>query len=579
MGYPESQNDMKILKRNTTFSYTDFGLVAATFIAALAGWNSFWTESEIWNTVVVKHLFHGLVYYDFSLKPFFNLLLFCNFQVASFLGIHPMDSARAIFAFNGMLMVFLVQRIARTLGASVILTLLVCLLCVGNSFVIKRFFSVRSDMLITTLFLALTWWALLPRWKLYSTRVRLAIFTVFALIGVGITPKAVAVVVAWGYAFLFPSLPGKKARYGIAAAIAGLFVVGLGLLQPKSLNFFVQSFSVHSAGLEYWHPQRLEHLLRFLKENPLIVLTGGLGLYAQFARALGLSANSRAVITFANLQWLAMLVYPERLPFYIASLVPYFVLVIPAAWKKLMAREPFKPLSQPRVAWGVGVFCVLALVYWSAFLLVRHHHRDQKTYIAWLESKSDQLKNLRIYDPVGVLPYLDAWYWFVGPNEAGNKDVLRDLKSQEMDVIIGSNKIFMFGPEFVDWLRENYWTSGDGIFIRKTEIAVPSGTITNTELVLLLGKPLSSLVNNPTQEFSIRVITKEGLDLTRYAYWLNEKGEKLELANALSFDRLYSRRDSILHLPKGTRLLILPVMLQTPFDPQWIELFRFDPEY
>lgn len=579
MGYPESQNEMKFLKITSTNILTYLSLVAVSLIAIVGGWSSFWTESEIWNTVVVKHLFQGLSYYDFTLKPVFNFLLYLNFQAAEHLGIHPMDSARAIFAVNGLLAIFLVHRISRIFSNSNRVAFVICLLCLGNSFVIKRFFSVRSDMLVTTTYLALTWLALTPWWRTVSVRARIALFSAAAIFALGMTPKAIIPAVAWGYAFLLATVPIKKRTYWLGAGALGILTLIVAAVQPKALNFFIESFSSHSAGLSYWHPQRLEHLQRFLTENLPLVLIGLLGAYLQFARDMKLTREARAVILFANLQWLAVLVYPERLPFYLASLVPFFILVVPAAWSELVRKQPFESLAKPRAGLLLACFSLVSLMYWSVFLIYQHHHRMQKTLISWLDQKSLQLDPLKIYDPAGVIPFGHASHWFVGPNEAGNKYVLAYLKDQDIDVIIGTNKILMLGQGLLELLNEKYWTSGDGIFTRKIETEVPKGKISSEELAALFRERFPHLVQEPDHKFHVRVLAMKGLNMSQYSYWVTKKGIKSEFSNGVSLNDLELLGDSELRVPSGSRLMILPVLIETPYDRRWIEMFRFDPEY
>src|SRR6185312_15389536 len=91
-----------------------FGIFALLFtVEAFISSQSFWTESEVWSATVVKYLFTGNQDYDFTVKPLANLLLYVSFHIAKFLDIHPMDVARAVFAANFLLLIYLSYLLVR----------------------------------------------------------------------------------------------------------------------------------------------------------------------------------------------------------------------------------------------------------------------------------------------------------------------------------------------------------------------------------------------------------------------------------------------------------------------------------
>src|SRR5690606_9023616 len=146
--------------------------------------------------------------------------------------------------------------------------------------------------------------------------------------------------------------PARKPK--IAFLAAGLAAVSAALaigqaLAPNALRFFLESFGAAASGLSYWHPGRWAHVPRFLKESPPLVLAALAGL--SVARSRTLSENERALLAFAHLNWLAMLPHPEKLPFYLASLAPFLMLALPAAWRALVDRHP--TLAGPRI--GIGL--------------------------------------------------------------------------------------------------------------------------------------------------------------------------------------------------------------------------------
>lgn len=578
VSYLESQYETDIVKLNMTKSQVAFGLVAVSLLTALAGWFSFWTESEMWSTVVVKNLFSDSRTYDFTVKPLFNLLLFGNFRLAEILSVHPMETARALFALNGLLALFLLHGIVRRLGHSHTVAAFVCLFCVGNSFFIKRFFSVRSDMITTTLFLSLTLLALGPKWKRLKMRGRYGVFLLVTIAALCFTPKSAFNAVCWALAFLFPAdkLKSRKIQFG-GILISGAAVLIL-IINPAAFRFFLESFRQSSSGLAYWDIQRWEHSTRFFMENPLMLLCGLSTFYCLLSRQMKFDFTDRAVLKFSALNWIFMMTFPERLPFFIGSLVPFFALAMPVMYTQMAQRFKVKPNQLTRIALATMALSLLSVVYWSAFLLKAHNNLGQRAFISWFAGKSEELKPLKIYDPAGVMPFNpNAENWFVGPGESGNADTLKVIVHKKPDVILVTNKLQFLGDEFSDLLDTYYWSSGDGVYMRALHILPEKWTA--SAIKADLEKAMPFLVDNPDHRIVLRPQALQGLDMTRYGKWNLKDKTIVKFDPQVSMTDLAKLDDAVLYIPRSANLIAMPVLLEVPFGPNWISMFRFDPEF
>ena len=132
-------------------------LVSILTIAAFGALSllTHWTFSEVYSVHTARYLFSGEYSRDFlfSLKPLFNLFLFVSFKISEWLSVYPMTLARFLFFLNGIGIVFLTWLIVRK-QSNVFSAALAVLILVSSPIFLERGFRVRSDLLVTTLSLA-----------------------------------------------------------------------------------------------------------------------------------------------------------------------------------------------------------------------------------------------------------------------------------------------------------------------------------------------------------------------------------------------------------------------------------------
>ncbi len=526
----------------------------------------------MWATVVVKDMFSGSPYYDFSLKPLFNALMYVNYKIAAIFEIHPMFVARTLFALNTGLVCLIAMGILRRMNVSRSAAWLALFLLVTTSTFIKRFGQVRSDIAALTVILLLIWWALSPDWTQRKLRQKLTGFFVALAVCGALTAKSLPLVMAWGALFMAEDwrkmFRERRAMLLVSALAFG--ALGAALLQP-SWRIFLDSFPAQYMGSEYFARVRFMHVQRFFFENPvaLVVLAANFIFATRPPEWIG--PGARKLAAFACFAWIYLLVFPDRLPFFIAALAPLFFIAFAPALESKRATGFLKSL--------VVAFGVFSLLYWSSVLFLRHNHREQAEYSRWARERFAKNPALSIYDPVGVLPFTDAYNWFLGPAQRSNDIILQLIQFKKVDVLFYVSKLEILEPALSVFLRLNYVHDGTGLFLRKVD--VPRDAFENQSLGMprlkgIVEREMAPFVAHPDQPFVLE-IRLGALDLTRYAKLVAKDGSEAPFEGRLTYGDLESFKELRLP-PTANTVTLMPVTAATPFSSKWTDLFRFDPE-
>ncbi len=536
-----------------------FLVLALCTLTLCASYLSFWTDSEMLSSVQVQYFLTGSPHFEFSLKPLFNLFLYLNYQISKSLDVHPMWLARGAMVLGAVATFALTYKILKMqlMGRT---SLVVLLLLISNSFVIKRAAHVRSDLLSGAVLLFALWLYLrAAKWR--GPMAILPLMLVASLI----TPKLLPACAVL-FLLMFGARVRAKGRGTVAFLVGGLAALVLvGLLQPGAYEFFINSLVGGSSSISIWDWQRFEHVGRYFKENPvfLFLIPGVLVLATVFRKSL--SGHQRLLVDFANFNSLLVLLYPDRLPFFIAATTPFWILPVPALAERLSKKQTWGLVI---VIWGV-----FSSVFWSGTILKSHGSFEQQKYISWIN-----LQTLppfgKVYDLVGLRPFdKSAERWFVGPAEAANAYLPQFLEWNSVGVLFYVNRLIFAEPGLSEYLAQNYWHDGAGIFIRKLSALNPNQSLLSKELAKQIEKRFPGVDSFPSYPLKVFMYS-HGVDLTRYAKWPNgaNVGEYITLEQLNEF--------KFLDLPKGTtELIVLPAFFRTPFDQNSRSLFRFDPEF
>lgn len=408
----------------------------------------------MWATVVAKYMFQNDPHYIFAIKPLFNFLLWLNYQWAASLDLHPMIMGRLFMAINGVLCATLVGKISYHLTKDQRAFWLSFFLLLGFSTFVKRGGHVRSDLLVSTFIVLGLYLQVLKNCKIAST--------FFYLMAMLVTPKAglfsIPLIVFLYKDWLF----NKK----VIIPFAGFFVLTIILSNTiqtavlNSWNFFISSFSTQETGFSYFDPIRFIHVVRFFSEN-IILITFVLTilLYALLQKQNKIKIPD-AILIAVSIACLIFLFYPDRLPFLIASLLPFFVLFfVLRSWRVLQKKWIFQ---------GLLVISFLSFGYWAYKIPQEHSNKEQRLLADWLDQQFVSMPNLSIWDPSGVLAKAKAHYFFLGPAQSkDNYGSLHFVQNGEVDIFLYTAKAFYIEPELSAGLMQHYNDLGGGVYIKR----------------------------------------------------------------------------------------------------------------
>lgn len=462
------------------------------FIGALAfiyvSLETFWSDSEMWASVVVKYMFQNSPIYVFTIKPLFNFFLWLNYQWSLALNVHPMVTGRFLMALNGLFCLFIVARIVLYQTKNRTAAFLGVFLLFALSTFLKRGGNVRSDMLVTNMILLGVYWQVTD--SSVSKVKNLFGSIVLWMAALFVSPKAIFFTAPLVFYTLSKKLLKKKNNFFI---LSGLFTFlllvifflkdELRLYLEKSLLFFWNSFNEQESGFSYFDPIRLMYVVRFIKENIIILLL-------TFGFAILNKVGSRTMHRppgekFSSISfWAAsfiLLFYPDRLPFLIASLLPFFVLSLCLNFF-VFCKKSFS-------YWIFILACFTSLAYWARDGVLYHSNSEQRLVSSWLDQEFLSLPKLKIWDPSGVLPHTSAEYYFLGPaQDIDNHANFYFVRDAEADIFLYTKKAIYLEPELSMVLNAKYRDLGGGVFVRKNlESQLGSNRINQIQKELMFG--------------------------------------------------------------------------------------------
>ncbi len=535
-----------------------------------AGFTSFWTDSEMWPTVIIRYWGVPDSRFDYSIKPLFNLLLAVTYYVGGFLDFHPMDTARGLMFLNALFCVYLFFRIIRNLTGSSEMALVFAALWASHSFFIKRFIHVRSDLLATTALLALLTLMSDPRWKIRSKASMITLVVLFAALGISATPKAVLVFGPW-CALVFWREFSPRVRWllttlmGVSVAVIAVWAIE----HSHAFKFFIRSFSGSSL-VPYFSWIRVSHVLSWMIENFIFAVAMIFSVGYGLIRRPRISAEHRPYFDLTLVLLFLLLAYPEPLPFFVAALSPFFLISFAIAVSQIG--------MQTRVLKLLFIISLLQGTFWSAWLIRQHNAFEQRRYVKWINSLGPELKGRTLVDPVGLIHKFEPLYWFLGPHEpTWNTGFADFLEENRADFILPSPRFMYGGDELDQYLVRNYAAGTNGILRRQLRLELKDREVEVMTILSIMEGHFA--LDSMERSFEIQVRGLGDNDLTDDANLRSAAGEKMPIPKSVSLAEL-TQMEAITVGPGASEILIMPSELSSPpedFLP-FATLFRFDPE-
>lgn len=416
----------------------------------------FVADSEFWSISLGYYLKEEFIHDWVYSRPLFYFLIWLSqpsYQAAS----ESVYWARGLFSLNALLMLILIIKIVRRRSDSYVYSFVAVVLLLGNTGFLNQGFRIRSDLMATTLaLLGLYFFGLKgPKWLILSPLLA--------------TPKALIHVLAL-VPIYFKKIDFYKRRKLLYALLPLTCLVLI--LNWNSLIYFLSSFGSGTGGPGYFEVRSFSHVKNQFFRNPLFWVLFFLRFYTwKKVRDLK-SVQERSAENFwilATVYFLfSMLLFTEKVQFFIASFLPYF------AMHGALFFADLKALGKVKTKAALIVLsCTICLAtggWWTTVNL------QGNTNTAQLKALDDLYAymiaaNVKSFEDFNcLLPPYCATRKFIGPHQPqSNSANLEMFKMNPTQVFYYLKKADLLEPELGLFLAENYIALGRGIFILKDE--------------------------------------------------------------------------------------------------------------
>lgn len=271
-------------------------------------------------------------------------------------------------------------------------------------------FRIRSDFVSA----ALALWSV--RYFLFSKRPTIAKDFLFFFLPLLATPKAVIYLLSFLVFKPWQRVWDQARTRLIFLGVSGILSVVFLTLYFDSFLFFERALFQQLGSPDYFSHKAFHHIFKSITMNPLF--------YALFAYGFYSVANRFKPQTFQKSGWnkyevfcmlltFLLLVLPEKVPFFIASLIPFWVL-----WMQSFILKWFEDFPPKKIFVGFAVlfFLIFQSLQWTVENFMKNSNRDQVHDFRILADYmvANQIENY--FDGVGFFPARDRYRVFAGPN-------------------------------------------------------------------------------------------------------------------------------------------------------------------
>lgn len=431
-----------------------FGLVLITLSQRV-----YFADSELWS-VANAAASTSFNIYD-SYKMLFNIFLKKSsilFSESLFL----IKNFRFLFAILALGTVFLTSRI---LNKFYKVPVVISLGLFGiNSFFLLRSFRIRADNISIFIVLGAFYFYKSIKNKKNYFWIILALIEVVTFL---VTIKSIIPLLILNLFIYWDLEPTKRKslfiKWNMQFIIGLLLSVVVYLLQPELVNNLVRYllFSIEGGlGMpSYFSWVSFLHIFSFVRENLIFVLLNFVSIIF-FIKEKNYSILALGLGTIT-----AVVLFPERYPFFIASLMPFLVIV-----SAIFLQKFYEFFKKYRVY--LLLFTLVKFFMPVFFILKVHSNKQQIDAINQVSEYMEKIGYPPFYDSVGILPNKAPILAFMGPNNnEGNEYSYRKIRSSNPEVVLCANKC-LFSQDLLTFLGEYYLNLGNGVFIKASTIGL-----------------------------------------------------------------------------------------------------------
>lgn len=460
----------------------------------------YWTHSEIYAAHSAQYFFSTeRIDYLLSLKPLFYFILFVGDFIASIFSLYPMTVARVLFAINGLCLLALTTLFIKnkTDKTNAILAALVLM----TSFLfLERGYRVRSDLLVSSLCLASLFLANTLVDK--NSKKIIGIILVFLSMAL-VTPKSIYWFL-FGSAFLVHELKNKQISWRILLKLILVFSMGsLGisffLKDPFFLTAIKESSEFYSRESlsSIWFAKKsiftrlevLSYKNLILKKEPIIVFLAALkSLFIGYRIFISRDRKWDFLDTGFCLLVLVVLIHPKPKPFFITSLMPFFVMSFftDEVWLKIKSLYSQFFMSVMLVGFLSYAIVLSSHSFYTSFK--GYNNYSQKIHIEELYKFVDKNPSIKIYDPGFILYRTKNYHWYAPQGYHSGKIFKGYFNKYNLDIIF--NTYGLNQNNLLDWEDNGikYIHGGHSIYYRSLVIDI-------TQKQKILGKEALEQLN------------------------------------------------------------------------------------
>jgi hypothetical protein len=423
-----------------------------------------WSDSEVWSIRQGALCTTSWFGFACSWKPLFNLVIGATHLLVSDHSIIELMSASRELT----ILIWLLTGVAVFCDRTSAL-LLICY--VGSSLFLLDSSVARSDFFALPFVLLHFHWLRTPPLPPARNSRRIWFLYLSALAAVLMTPKAL---VAFACFLPFYFGPFRSALQGWQKQKVKTVIVVCFVLMACAwvvswgdiFVFFTHLFDKENYGFSYWDPKRFDFIGRAFKENPQFPLLIAMWMILVAWRGSKLSRASQLTGLFALL---ALVLFPDKLPFWISTQILLFFFVVSDDFKSS------KWLC--RATRLVALFSVINGTHWVK-QLDSYSNERQLSLIRTIENLLKSSPSAKIYDGLGLFLYPSpsgptVSNVFFGPGQAqANLESVERLRLENFDIFVASHKLAMFESYLRDDLQWHYIELPGGVFIRALNVHI-----------------------------------------------------------------------------------------------------------
>lgn len=470
-----------------TFETFLAGTVGAILLFyAYLSFQGYFADSEIWSLNLGFHFPQEWTHSWVFTRTFFYLPLyvftgFLSSAKATYI------SARLFMYLNTLAQVFFVFRIILATTKSRTYALLGILLIITNTFYSTQAFRIRSDLISATLLLA----AIFFSYSALQSRTKKICIVGCLICALLSTPKAV---------FIFPAVLWVLLRslslsrrflivFGFTGAVVLAVAAGINLrlgyisdMVGDFYKYLLTATEGDNQEIPLFSVRAFEYVNKFLSENWLFVLYLAGPFFLFEIKRFQKEMKSNPWLGSYLLSLLVFIFVPDKLPFFICSLIPFFTLAVHSLLAPLFVSKSDSFLFSSRRLLGTLIVfvCSIALLYQfankSRSFLQEDSNYEQMDFIAKFERYLDRNPGLSYYDVVGVIPQRSTIRHFAGPHQVEtNELVAKMLVDLKPDLLLKTAKFeYLMYPDFQKMLDNDYISVSNGVYARAKPVYVPA---------------------------------------------------------------------------------------------------------